>query len=189
MVHGRAQRWIGIGLLLLAVVGVAIALTAVLTALPLPAAGGTCGPGRGSESAIGAFFDPGSIGAGREPAGNTVAHLQWYAFVGQCQAATNSRMLIGLAVLVLALLLGVAGFLFLRRSVVGAPAGGGPSSRASGPAPSGWGPRSGEPSSSARPPEAIAPPAGEPLTPPADRSPTEDPAPPVGSGVVGPRAD
>jgi hypothetical protein len=123
MAQRRAPRWIGITLLLLAVVGVAIALTAVFTSLPPPPVGGTCGPGRGAESAIAAFFDPGSIGAGREPAGNTVAHLQWYAFVGQCQAATSSRMLIGLAVLVLALLVGVAGFLVLRRSLAAAEPG------------------------------------------------------------------
>ncbi len=127
MAQRRAPRWIGITLLLLAVVGVAIALTAVLTSLPPPPVGGTCGPGRGAESAIAAFFNPGSIGAGREPAGNSVAHLQWYAFVGQCQASTNSRMMIGLAVLVLALLIAVAGWLVLRRSMASAATEPGPS--------------------------------------------------------------
>ena len=110
-------HWIGAGLALLGVAGVATAVTAVLTALPAPAAGGTCGPGRGSESAIAAFLNPGSIGAGPAPsAANVAAHWQWLAFVGECQAATSSRMLGAFAVLVLALCALAVGLLVYRRS-------------------------------------------------------------------------
>jgi hypothetical protein len=162
MAQGRAPRWIGITLLLLAVVGVAIALTAVLTSLPPPPVGGTCGPGRGAESAIAAFFDPGSIGAGREPVGNSVAHLQWYAFVGQCQAATNSRMMIGLAVFALALLIALAGFLILRRSLAPAATDPGPGEFGDDDVEPRWGPSGtgapATPDRPASPPEVLGPP-------------------------------
>jgi hypothetical protein len=97
--------------------GVAAAITAVFTALPAPAAGGTCGPGRTSEAALFAFFDPASIGAGAQPAvTNATAHSQWLAFVGECQSATDARILTGLFVLIVALLLLAAGVLLSRRS-------------------------------------------------------------------------
>src|SRR5579884_1754388 len=57
----RVASWV-IGILVLA-----SAIVVVAVPLPRPAAGGTCGPGRGSESAIEAFFDPVSIGAGPRP--------------------------------------------------------------------------------------------------------------------------
>jgi hypothetical protein len=114
-----ARRWTGLVLVLLGVMGVAIALTAVLSALPRPAAGGTCGPGRGSESALSAFFDPGSIGAGPVvPRANAANYFNRLAFIGECQSAADARMLIGLAVVVLslgALALGVVLMLRSRR--------------------------------------------------------------------------
>lgn len=110
-------RWIGAGLGLLGVVGVSAAVTAVLTALPAPAAGGTCGPGRSSETALAAFLNPGSIGAGSPPpTANVAAHAQWLAFVGECQAATSSRILGAFAILVLALCVAVAGLVLYRRA-------------------------------------------------------------------------
>jgi hypothetical protein len=117
--------WLGGGLVLVGVGGVAAAITAVFTALPAPAAGGTCGPGRSSEPALFAFFNPGSIGAGPQPAvTNTAAHSQWLAFIGECQSATDARILSGLFVLVIALLVVAVGLLLSRR---GALWGGGPS--------------------------------------------------------------
>ena len=47
--------------------GVAYAAAGMLTALPAPAIGGTCGPSTGSETALEALAEPGSIGAGPEP--------------------------------------------------------------------------------------------------------------------------
>ncbi|MCL4423387.1 MAG: hypothetical protein M1115_09555 [Actinobacteria bacterium] len=100
----------------LGVVGVGIALTAVLTSLPAPAAGGTCGPGTASESAAAAFFDPGSIGAGPQPSvASPEAYFQWQAFVGECQAEADGRVLGGLAILVLSIVLLVAGLVLFRR--------------------------------------------------------------------------
>ncbi|MHB1713050.1 MAG: hypothetical protein ACYCV7_16945, partial [Acidimicrobiales bacterium] len=88
--------------------GMGIAVMAVVTSLPAPAAGGTCGPGRSSETPLAAFFDPGSIGAGPRPStANAAAYDQWLAFVGECQSSTDARMLDGLALLVLSL--GAAG--------------------------------------------------------------------------------
>lgn len=97
----RLASWI-IGILALAG-----AITVVVLPLPKPAAGGTCGPGRGSEAAIEAFFDPVSIGAGPRPSAPAIAVYEWQAFVGECQASTNARMVDALALLV------VAGFLLL----------------------------------------------------------------------------
>ena len=52
-----------------------------------------------------AFFDPVSIGAGAEPAATTTAdataRADWMAFVGQCQASADSRVLSTFALLVL----------------------------------------------------------------------------------------
>ena len=120
-------RWIGAGLVLLGVAGVSTAVTAVLAALPAPAAGGTCGPGAGSESAIAAFLNPGSIGAGAEPSTvNVAAHAQWLAFVGECQAATSSRVLGAFAILVLSVGVVIAGLLLSRRGARKRDASGGP---------------------------------------------------------------
>ncbi len=97
---GHVLRLVSVVLAALAVAG---AVVIVLLPLPKPAAGGTCGPGKGSETALEAFFNPVSIGAGAEPpAQATTANLDWQAFVGQCQAATNGRMVDALALLLLA---------------------------------------------------------------------------------------
>src|ERR1700722_20618571 len=72
--------------------GAAFAITGALVALPKPGVGGTCGPGRSSESSIVAFFDPGSIGAGSEPATTDATdRAQWMAFVGGGQASAAGR--------------------------------------------------------------------------------------------------
>jgi len=71
--------------------GVAYAAAGVLTALPAPAVGGTCGPSTGSETAFEALARPGSIGAGPEPpASNATAHSQWITFVQQCRSPTGA---------------------------------------------------------------------------------------------------
>jgi hypothetical protein len=103
--------------MLAGVVGVTMAVTAVVAALPSPAAGGTCGPGHGSEGALFAFFDPVSIGAGAQPPATTAtAHMQWLAFVGECQSAADARVLSGLFALVLGLAALAAGLFLLRRA-------------------------------------------------------------------------
>lgn len=111
------KRWVGASLLFLAAMGVAVALTAVLSSLPAPAAGGTCGPSRGSESALEAFFNPVSIGAGPAPPARagTAARLDWLAFIGECQSATDARILSGLGILVLSAVAAVVGVRLLRR--------------------------------------------------------------------------
>jgi hypothetical protein len=107
-------------LLIPALVVVVGAIAVAVISLPRPAAGGTCGPGNGSEAAIVAFFDPGSIGAGPEPAvGGTIqglaAHNQWEAFVGECQSAANARMLLATALLTAAVILAFAAYVSVRR--------------------------------------------------------------------------
>lgn len=88
--------------------GLALAAAIVVAALPLPkpAAEGTCGPGKGSESAIEAFFDPVSIGAGTERSsyqnGGEEGVLDRLAFIGECQASANGRMVDALALVVVA---------------------------------------------------------------------------------------
>jgi hypothetical protein len=102
-------------LVFLGLFGVAFAITGLLVALPKPAVGGTCGPGTGSESSIVAFFDPGSIGAHAEP---TTTHAtdraDWMAFVSECQALTDSRVLATFAILMVSAAL-FAAALLLRR--------------------------------------------------------------------------
>jgi hypothetical protein len=81
--------------------GVAFAVTGMLVPLPKPAVPGTCGPGRDSETAIEALFNPGSIGAGPEPpASQTAAHQEWQDFVDDCQATTDNRAGAALAIIV-----------------------------------------------------------------------------------------
>jgi len=95
---------------------VVAAFVVILLPLPNPAAGGTCGPSlHGSEPAIAAFFDPVSIGAGPIPSGATALY-QWQAFVGQCQASTNARMVDALALLLLAGLFFFVVLPFVRRA-------------------------------------------------------------------------
>jgi hypothetical protein len=109
----------GLFFVFLGLFGLAFAITGLLVALPKPAVGGTCGPGKSSESSVVAFFDPGSIGAGKEP---TTAHAtdraDWMAFVGECQASTDGRVLATFAIVVAALAVALAGSaLLLRRGV------------------------------------------------------------------------
>ena len=80
MKSGSTRWWVTVVLVSLGLFGVAFAVTGLLVGLPAPAAGGTCGPGRGSEAAIVAFFDPITIGAGTEPPStDAAAHADWVA--------------------------------------------------------------------------------------------------------------
>jgi hypothetical protein len=82
--------------------GAAFAITGALVALPRPEVGGTCGPGTSSESSIVAFFDAGSIGAHAEPStAHATDRADWMAFVGECQASADGRILASFAILVL----------------------------------------------------------------------------------------
>ena len=104
----------------LGVLGAAFAVTGLLIGLPAPSAGGTCGPGQGSEAAIIAFFDPVTIGAGPEPpASNPTARAQWSAFVDQCQTAADDRALTAFPVFVVSVGIAVVGFLAYRRRTPG----------------------------------------------------------------------
>lgn len=115
----RSSRDIRIRLIFLCIgiFGAAFAVTGVLVALPAPAAGGTCGPGKGSEAPIVALFDPHSIGAGPEPAvTNTAAREDWLAFVGECQASTDDRAIAASIIFLLSIGIAVVGpLLVLRR--------------------------------------------------------------------------
>jgi hypothetical protein len=96
--------------------GVAYAAAGMLTALPAPAIGGTCGPSTGSETALEALAKPGSIGAGPEPStSNTTGHHQWQTFVQQCQALADRRGLASLAVLVVSLAVAGVGLIWVLR--------------------------------------------------------------------------
>jgi hypothetical protein len=103
--------------------GATFAITGVLVALPPPAARGTCGPGLYSEAPIEALFNPGSIGAGPEPpATNVEARDQWSAFVSECQASADGRVLAGFAILVVSIAVGVLGpMVVLRRKPKSGP--------------------------------------------------------------------
>jgi hypothetical protein len=99
--HLSSRSWIRLAFAFLGLFGAAFAITGMLVALPKPAAGGTCGPGRGSEAAIEALVEPGSIGAGPEPpASNSAARAQWQAFVDECQTTTRDRAIAALVILV-----------------------------------------------------------------------------------------
>lgn len=96
--------------------GVAYAAAGMLTALPAPAVGGTCGPSTGSETALEALAEPGSIGAGPEPpASNATAHHQWQTFIQQCQSLADRRGLASLAVFVLSLAVAAIGLIWVLR--------------------------------------------------------------------------
>ena len=93
-----------LGLVFLGLFGIAFAIAGLLVGLPRPAVGETCGPSTSSESAIVAFFDPGSIGAGAEPAAtNATNRADWLAFVGECQASADGRVLGTFALLILSI--------------------------------------------------------------------------------------
>jgi hypothetical protein len=96
--------------------GVAYAAAGMLTALPTPAIGGTCGPSTGSETAAEALAKPGSIGAGPEPVkSNATAHHQWQTFIQQCQALADRRGLASLAILVISLVVAGIGLVWVLR--------------------------------------------------------------------------
>lgn len=96
--------------------GVAYAAAGMLTALPQPAIGGTCGPSTGSETALEALAEPGSIGAGPQPpVSNVTAHRQWQTFISQCQSLADHRGLASLAVLVISLVVAGTGLFWLLR--------------------------------------------------------------------------
>jgi hypothetical protein len=97
--------------------GVAFAVTGAVVALPQPNVGGTCGQGSSSESSIVAFFDPGSIGAHGEPsAAHAADRADWMAFVGECQASADSRVLASFAIVVLSLAVALAGLAWAWRA-------------------------------------------------------------------------
>lgn len=103
--------------------GVAFAVAGVLIPLPVPAAGGTCGPSTASEAPITAFFDPGSIGAGPEPKPSDLAgRQQWTAFVSDCQSSTDHRVGAATVILAASLAVGIVGpMLVLRKKRKGGP--------------------------------------------------------------------
>jgi hypothetical protein len=107
--------------------GAAFAITSLVTTLPANAQG-TCGPGKGSETAIVAFFDPVTIGAGAEPpASNAAARSQWSSFINSCQTAANQRVAVAFPVLIVSVVVAIGGPLVLRRRARGqASAGAGP---------------------------------------------------------------
>lgn len=113
MRHASRRTGLRWSLALVGLFGAAFAIAGLFAALPAPAVGGTCGPGKLSESAVVAFFDPVSIGAGSEPAATTTANAlrraDWMAFVGECQASADSRVLSTFAILVLSLVVALLG--------------------------------------------------------------------------------
>ena len=116
MKSGSTRWWVTVVLVSLGLFGVAFAVTGLLVGLPAPAAGGTCGPGRGSEAAIVAFFDPITIGAGTEPPStDAAAHADWVAFVQECQTAADDRAGAAFPILVISVGLVVIGAVLARR--------------------------------------------------------------------------
>lgn len=99
------------------VFGAALAISGLFAALPKPAAGGTCGPSTGSETAIQAIVEPGSIGAGpKPPASESAARQQWQAFVDECQSAATGRLVSVIVILAISLAVALLGpVLVLRR--------------------------------------------------------------------------
>ena len=96
--------------------GTAFAAAGLLTALPAPAVGGTCGPSTGSETALQALAQPGSIGAGPEPpVSNATAHHQWQTFIQQCQSLADRRGLASLAIFVFSVAVAVIGLIWVLR--------------------------------------------------------------------------
>jgi len=108
--------WIRLVFAFIAVFGIAFAVTGLASALPVPSAGGTCGPGRGSEAAIEALADPVTIGAGSEPpVTHRAAHKQWISFVNECQTSADDRGAAALAIVVGSVVIGLGGPLVIRR--------------------------------------------------------------------------
>jgi hypothetical protein len=111
------RAWVRLAFAFVGLLGATFAISGVVVALPPPAARGTCGPGLYSEAPIVALFNPGSIGAGPEPpATNAEARDQWSAFVSECQASADGRVLAGVVILVASVAIGVFGpMVVLRR--------------------------------------------------------------------------
>ncbi|MGO8869937.1 MAG: hypothetical protein ACLQPH_00780 [Acidimicrobiales bacterium] len=108
--------WTGFVFVCLGLFGVAFAISGLMIALPTPAAGGTCGPGKGSEAAIIALFDPVTIGAGPEPPASAAAdRAQWSEFVHDCQTAADDRALAAFPILIVSVAVAVVGPLVARR--------------------------------------------------------------------------
>ena len=104
------RTWFRLTLVFLGLFGAAFAISGLLVALPRPAVGGTCGPGKSSEAAIVALFNPGSIGAGPEPpATSATDRADWMAFVGECQASADGRVLGALVILAVSLAVALVG--------------------------------------------------------------------------------
>jgi hypothetical protein len=111
-----SRTWVRLALVFVGTLGVAIAITGMFIALPGPSVGGTCGPGRGSEAAIVALVNPGSIGAGTEPpASNAEGRTEWTAFVAECQSSADGRILGALCLLVASVGIALLGLLVGRR--------------------------------------------------------------------------
>jgi hypothetical protein len=116
-VHSSRRRGIGLALIFVGLFGAAFAISGLLAGLPRPAVGGSCGPGRTSESSIVALFDPVTIGAGREPAAtHATDRADWMAFVGECQASADSRVLATFLILTISVGVALAGAMVLRKS-------------------------------------------------------------------------
>jgi hypothetical protein len=116
MSQRTGTRWIPPVIIGVGLFGVALAISGLLTGLPGPSVGGTCGPGLGSEPAIVAIFDPVTIGAGPEPpATNAAARTQWTSFVNQCQNSANNRAFATFPILVVSAGVAVFGLLLFRR--------------------------------------------------------------------------
>ncbi len=116
MNRSRVSTGTRLVLVFLGLFGAVFAVTGLLVGLPPPAAGGTCGPGQGSEAAIVAFFDPITIGAGPEPPITDAAgRAQWMAFVDQCQTSADNRVLAAFPILVVSAGIVVLGLLLFRR--------------------------------------------------------------------------
>jgi hypothetical protein len=108
--------WTRLVLVILGLFGAAFAITGLLVALPSPAVGGTCGPGKGSEAAIVALFDPITIGAGPEPAAtDAAARAQWSAFIHECQTAADNRALAAFPILIVSAGVAVIGAVVVGR--------------------------------------------------------------------------
>jgi len=138
--------------------GTAYAAAGMLTALPAPAVGGTCGPSTGSETALEALAEPGSIGAGPEPpTSNATAHHQWQTFVQQCQTLADRRGLASLAVFVASVAVAVIGLLWVLR---GSRKDGDADETSDGPSEWPVEPRSGDPAELVGAGAVIAPPSG-----------------------------
>ena len=64
-----------------------------------------------------ALFDPVSIGAGQEPpAARTADRAEWMAFVGECQASADSRVLATFVILMASIGVALAGAVLVLRA-------------------------------------------------------------------------